>query len=122
FHDALSGKRLVFEHAEAAAIESESTRIVEPQGALRPRQSGLLVPDRDLLRADRGLNDGHERRAVLLNRNRLFQLVLEKVAKRLCRRGGLRAGSDGLNARKRQRGRRLQFGELLQPFELYASA
>jgi len=60
-----------------AAVKREAARVGEPESALWAREARLLVPNRDLFRIERRLNDGHQSRMVLLNRHRLFELVFE---------------------------------------------
>src|SRR5262249_60194001 len=86
--DSLAGEGFVFEDAEATAVEGQAARIGDPQCALRTRESGAFVPDRDFFGGDRRLNDRHQRGAVFLNGDGYFEFVLEEVAEFLGDGGG----------------------------------
>jgi hypothetical protein len=81
------GEGFLFEDAEAAAIESDSARVGEPEGALRLGKSGALIPDGDFVGGNGGLDDGDEGRPVLQDCDRLFQFVFEEIAEFLCECG-----------------------------------
>ena len=93
--NALARECFVLHYAEAAAVERQAARIAEPQSALRARQSGPLVPDRDLFRNDRRLNDRDQRRSILADGDGFFEFVFEKVAEFLGLRGGLSLRAGG---------------------------
>jgi hypothetical protein len=81
--DPFPGERFLFENTETAAIESDTRQVGEPQCPLRTRQAGALIPDGNLPGRDGSLHDGNQRRPVLLNSDRLFELIFKGLRRNL---------------------------------------
>src|ERR1700722_5974785 len=93
FQNAFSYKGFGFKHVEGAGIEHLAAGVLDPQ---RSQWSRLCVPQRNLLRVDVRLQDGHERRLVLADRDLLLDLVFEEIS------GGLALGLGALLFCKRR--------------------
>ena len=71
----LAGKGLALEHVDTPCIQCLSAGVRDPEGA--QGLFGIFVPQRYLLRVDASLEDGHQRRLVLADRDVLLDVVLE---------------------------------------------
>ncbi len=79
---ALAAEVAILDDRKAAAVEGHSTRIGDPERAQRLRDVvAVRGHQRDAIGIDLGLQDGHERRLVLANRDGLAEFVLKEVVK-----------------------------------------
>jgi hypothetical protein len=89
---ALAVEDAVFEDGEAALVEGEVAGVADPEGAGDGAEA-VVVPDRDALGLDGGLEDGDDGGLVAMDGDGLGELVLEEIAER--NGGGYRRGGDG---------------------------